>query len=274
MAKAKRYNPPMSSRAKGHGFLLYLFLIPLFLSVVIALFQMKVWAFGFNLIAFILFYGVVHLSKRGFTQEAQYESAVFTKAPKIKYKMLSAYLLGGATFYTAWIAGGKPFSYALFWGVLSVVGYYLYYGFDPSQDKLENFGDLSGEAVLESFSEAQKKLAQIKEDNRAINDKALHNKIEAAIAKAQLILDAIAADPKDIRVARKFLIVYIDGVLKVTTSYLALDEEDIDGATRQKLLDLMEDVELRFDEELLRLKQNNKFDLDVHIDVLKTQINN
>jgi len=31
-------------------------------------------------------------------------------------------------------------------------------------------------------------------------------------------------------------------------------------------------VEERFDKELKRLKENNAFDLDVHIDVLKEQI--
>jgi len=274
MAKAKRYNPSISMQRQTRGFLLYLFLIPLFLSVVIALFSMKFWAFMLNLIAFMLFYGVLHLSKKGFIQEREYREAIFTKAPKIKYKNIAAYLLGIATFFTAWMAGGEPLLHSIFWAVLAVVGYWLYYGFDPSEDKLEDVGDLSGEVVLETFGEAQRKLAQIEADNKEIKDPVLHAKIQKAITKAQTILDTIADDPKDIRVARKFLIVYIDGVAKVTTSYRALDEADIDALTRQKMLDLMDDVEERFEKELQRLKANNKFDLDVQMDVLKTQIKN
>jgi len=274
MAKAKRYNPPIQMKQKTGGVLLYLFLIPLFFAVVIALFSMKFWAFLLNLIAFMLFYGVLHLSKKGFIQEQEYKEAIFTKAPKIKYKNISAYLLGIATFFTAWMAGGEPLLHSIFWAVLAVVGYWLYYGFDPSVDKLEDVGDLSGEVVLETFGEAQRKLAQIQADNKAIKDPMLHAKIKKAISKAQTILDTIANDPKDIRVARKFLIVYIDGVAKVTTSYRALDEADIDTLTRQKMLDLMDDVEERFEKELQRLKANNKFDLDVQMDVLKTQIKN
>jgi hypothetical protein len=34
----------------------------------------------------------------------------------------------------------------------------------------------------------------------------------------------------------------------------------------------MDEVEDKLDKELIRLKQNNAFDLDVHIDVLKEQI--
>jgi len=77
-----------------------------------------------------------------------------------------------------------------------------------------------------------------------------------------------------LRVARKFIIVYIDGIKKVTKSYTEMDEKDINSDTKERLYSLLSDVEKRFDKELLRLKKNNQFDLDVHIDVLKEQINN
>jgi hypothetical protein len=38
------------------------------------------------------------------------------------------------------------------------------------------------------------------------------------------------------------------------------------------MLDLMDELDSTFDKELQRLKNNNLFDLDVHIDVLKEQI--
>ena len=44
--------------------------------------------------------------------------------------------------------------------------------------------------------------------------------------------------------------------------------------SKEKLYTLMEDLDTRFDKELERLKNNNQFDLDVHIDVLKEQIKN
>jgi len=128
--------------------------------------------------------------------------------------------------------------------------------------------------VLETFGEAQEKLATIEIETQKIEDIELKKKIEVAIEKAKDILDTIAQDPKDIRVARKFLIVYIDGVAKVTKSYTAIDESEIDLSTRERLLSLMDEVEIRFDKEMQRLKSNNKFDLDVNIDVLKEQIKN
>lgn len=273
MSNAKRYHP---SKVKPDmikkGFLLYLFLIPLFLSVVIALFGMKFITFFLNSVAFLLFFGVLYLSKKGFAQEINYYNARLAKAPKIYYKELAAYLLGIATFYTAFIAGAQPLIESLFYAALSIFGYWLYYGFDPRKDKLENLSDISAQMVIETLTEAHEKIEAIEKSNDRILDRVLHHKIDLALVQAKTILDVIAEDPKDLRSARKFLIVYIDGVAKVTSSYTALNEKEIDTHTKERLLQLMEDVEVRFQKELQRLKSNNEFDLDVHIDVLKEQI--
>ena len=107
---------------------------------------------------------------------------------------------------------------------------------------------------------------------KSIKDEKLNEKLNLAVTKAENILQTIQEDPKDIRVARKFLTVYIDGVAKVTDSYTSIKESDINPEIKEKLHTLMDDVEERFDKELTRLQANNEFDLDVHIDVLQEQI--
>jgi hypothetical protein len=273
MSKAKHYNPPeIQSNMVKKGILLYLFLAPLFLSVVIALFKMKFFAFLLNSVDFLLFFIVIYLSKKGFAQEINYQKSRIAKAPRIRYKEFAAYLLGVTTFYSAYIAGKEPLMESLFLGALSIVGYWLFYGFDPRKDKLEDFGDISADVVLKTFHEAREKMEKIEKDSRKIEDRELKRKIDRAMDRADAILDAIAEDPRDIRAARKFLVVYIDGVAKVTGSYTAMEEKEIDTETRGRLLRLMDDVDTRFEKELKRLKANNQFDLDVHIDVLKEQI--
>lgn len=273
MSKAKRYTPP--NRPTLHmtkGTLLYLFLIPLFLSVVLALFNTDIKAFMLNGLSFLLFLFVARVAQKGFTQEAHYHRDTFSQAPKIPYKMIAGYLLGGATLFTAYFAGAQDLGKSVFLAVIATVGYYLYYGFDPKVNKFNNLGDISAEFVLETIKEAREKLARIEADMSNINDLALYDKLSIATAKAETILQTIQEDPKDVRVARKFLTVYIDGVAKVTNSYTSLEENQITPEIKSKLHTLMDDVEERFDKELKRLKQNNEFDLDVHIDVLKEQI--
>jgi len=274
MSKAKRYSPqekPTLSYTKG--ILLYIFVVPLFLALTLALFQTNIKAFIFNGISFLLFFAVATLAKKGFVQEGEYYQATFTSAPKIPYKMIAGYLLGVATLFTAWITGAQPLINAIFLAIIAIAGYYMYYGFDPKVDKFDNLGDISAEFVLETIQEAKAKLRHIEDAMQEIKDTALYQKLSTSIAKSEAILQTIQEDPKDVRIARKFLTVYIDGVAKVTDAYTAMDEKDISSETREKLHTLMDDVEKRFEKELTRLKNNNEFDLDVHIDVLKEQIN-
>jgi hypothetical protein len=53
-----------------------------------------------------------------------------------------------------------------------------------------------------------------------------------------------------------------------------MNEDEINSETKDRFSMLLSDVEKRFDKEILRLKKNNQFDLDVHIDVLQEQIKN
>ena len=276
MSKAKRYDPTTTKTQrfkleKGH--FLYIFLAPLFLSIILALIQQKFSLFFFNMVSFGLFFATAKLNTIGLNKEYEYHTSTLTKAPK-PLKTLTAGLLGVSTLFTAWIAGGQDFFVSIPLAVVSVVGYFLYYGFDPKEDKLENIGDISAQFVIETLATARGKLARVEEEMKKIKEKSLHSKLRIATDKGYEILNNIEADPKDLRVARKFIIVYIDGIQKVTTSYTSMDEQDIGAETKEKLNNLLIDVEQRFDKEILRLKQNNQFDLDVHIDVLQEQIKN
>ena len=277
MAKVKRYNPKINGgnfkAKKGH--LLYIFLAPLFLAVILALLARNIPAFGLNFIAFGLFYATAKLNTLGLANEFEYNKEKLTKAPEKPYKTISAILLGVATLFTATVAGGESLLTGLFLSVTSTVGYALYYGLDPRSDKLENIGDVSADLVLKTLSDAREKLAGIEEHmEKILDDSLLHNKLTVAVEKAEHIIQTIQEDPKDIRVARKFLVVYIDGLEKVTDAYTTMDETDIKGETKEKLHQLLDDVEKRFEKELTRLKKNNEFDLDVNIDVLQQQIKN
>ena len=277
MALVKKYKPQTyleTYRAKK-GYLLYSFLAPLSLAIILALMERNVSAFLLNLIAFGLFYITAKLNTLGLANEFKYHQEKLTKAPKIPYKTISAILLGISTLFTATIVVGESIFIGLFLSIVSSVGYYLYYGLDPREDKLGNIDDISPEFVLKTISEAKAKLAEIENDiDKISNDRPLQDKLFLAVKKAKDIIKTIQEDPKDIRVARKFLVVYIDGLKSVTNAYTSIDEADINKSTKENLHQLLEDIERRFDKELTRLKKNNAFDLDVNIDTLHEQIKN
>jgi len=277
MSKVKRYDPSNKNKNSftlKRGNFLYIFLAPLFLAIILALVAQNISAFLLNSVAFGLFFLTAKLNQIGLTKEYKYHTTTLTKAPKVPYKSITALMLGVSTLYTGWLAGSQEFIISAFLGLISSVGYFLFYGFDPKNDKLRNIGDISAEFVIETLAEARGKLADIEKNMKNIQEKSLHTKLRIATDKAYEILNNIEADPKDLRVARKFIIVYIDGIKKVTQSYTNMDENEVTDDTKKKLNKLLIDVEVKFDKEINRLKKNNQFDLDVHIDVLQEQIKN
>jgi 5-bromo-4-chloroindolyl phosphate hydrolysis protein len=274
-SKAKRYTPfdsKKKSAFKGKsGNFLYIFLAPIFLATFIDLLSQDIAGFVKNIIAFGLFLATAKVNSIALTKEYEYHSKVLTKAPKIPLKTISALLLGFSTVYSSWVVGGSM-GLHLFLGLIAIIGYFLYYGFDPRDDKLENIGDISAEFVLKTLAEARAKLSSIETDMSMINDRELNSKLSIAVTKAYEVLNTIEKDPKDLRVARKFIIVYIDGIKKVTKSYTEMSENEINEDTKSRLSSLLSDVDKRFEKEIIRLKRNNQFDLDVHIDVLQEQI--
>ncbi len=275
ISKAKRYNPTEeSSRFKlENGKFLYIFLAPLFLSIILALIKQNFSLFLFDILAFGLFFATAKLNTIALNREYEYHTTTLTKAPK-PFKSITATLLGISTLFTSWIAGGQELFLSVPLSLISIVGYFLYYGFDPKDDKLDNIGDISAEFVIETLATARGKLAEVEEGMKKINEKELHSKLRVAVDKGYEILNNIEDDPKDLRVARKFIVVYIDGIKKVTASYIAMDEKDIDSDTKERFSHLLSDIERRFKKEIVRLKENDKFDLDVQIDVLQEQIKN
>jgi len=271
MSKAKRIKGKRVKHQEKTT-LLYLFLIPLFISIVKSLFASDYSGFLLKGAGFLFLSGSISLASKGLAQKRAYEKATLAKAPNIPMMTLAAAGLGLSAFYLSFFIGGKPILSALFVGILAPLGFYLYYGIDPRKDKLDNIDGISAQLVLDTIQEAHTKLTRIKNDMTKISDKILLDKLRIATVKADRILQAIQEDPKDIRVARKFLIVYIDGIAKVTNAYIQLDETEITEETKQRLYTLMDDIEHTFTSELQRLKENNQFDLDVHIDVLKEQI--
>jgi len=274
MSRAKRlssdYQP---TRSFSHAsWWLYGALVPLFFSVGASLFAGEYRRFVLKLIGFALWSVAAAWISRGIRLEREYEQAAIAKAPKLPYKLLGGALFALGVLHLGWIVGGAPLWQALFVAVLAFAGVWLYYGSDPRTDKLPESDDINPELLLRSLTEARDTLAKIRRDTEEIHDLRLHREIGHAVEKAEHILDTIAEDPKDLRVARKFLVVYIDGIAKVVERYRAVEESEIDDSTRERLYTLLREVQERFDKELERLKSNEHFDLDVQIDALRRQL--
>lgn len=271
MSKAVRINGKASKPLARRPWLLYLFLLPLFVSVAVSLFEAEYGRFLVKLGIFALFAGSVALVKKGLEESQKYEEAAIGKAPP-PYKSLGAVGLGISVFLLALFIDGAGILRSLFVAVLGAAGVLLNYGPDPRGDKLPQNSGVDPELLLKSLNEAEATLAEIEEAKEEIRDPRLVQALDHAVVHAREILETIKADPKDIRVARKFLVVYLDGIKTVIRQYSDLDGTLIDESIRTRLIALLQEAKVRFEKELERLRSNDLFDLDVQIDALKEQL--
>ncbi len=259
-------------RRRSGALLLGFFLVPLFASLSVSLFTGHYRLFLLKLAAFAIWSAAAMLISKGIREEMDYEDALLAKAPLWPLKGVGALLLGSGVFYLGWVVSEESLWRSLFVGALATIGAMLNYGLDPRRDKLPDLEDVDPRHFLKSLEQARESLAVIRDRNRRIHDSLLHKRIDRAARRAEEILEVLAQNPRKFREARKFLVVYIDGLSRVTEGYLAVEEEWVDPAMRDRLYRLMAEVDQRFYKELERLRAGDRFDLDVQIEALKQQL--
>ncbi len=271
MAKAKKM-PIKQKRKTASATYLYFFLVPLFLSTILSLFSAEYSKFLLKLLSFFMLFGSIKLLDMGLEQEREYNRATITLAPKIKYKLYGTIGLTLTILFLGYVVDGFSLLNALFTAAIGMLGVLFYYGRDPSVDKIPNKSGVNYQKLIQDLNEAEEKLNTIEASRDKIEDSELKSAISQATSRAEDILETIKKDPKDIRVARKFMVVYLDGVKDVIDKYNSLQDHNLDDSYRQRLIELLNEAAKRFDMELDKLKSNEIFDLDVQIDSLKQQL--
>jgi hypothetical protein len=153
----------------------------------------------------------------------------------------------------------------------------LAYGFDPRGDKgldpaLAEKAGLKTDAVIAALEEARGKRRVIEADARGIHSRELKQRLGRITASARGVLQQIERDPSDLRRARRFLVTYLDGTRDVVSGYRAQQRDLADTALADNFRHVLETVEKVFNEQQEILKRNESLDLEVQIEVLKTQL--
>ena len=216
------------------------------------------------------------LIRRGREAERDYDERSITKAPP-PFKLVGHVAIGLAGLVLASIAGHQPWILGMVAGGLVSYGSVLAYGLDPRRDKgldaatAERAG-LRSEAVLAALEEARGKVRQIETEARGLHSRELEERLARITASASGILRQLEQDPKDIRRARRFLVTYLDGTRDVVAGYRRQQRDLVDTPLAENFRHVLETVEQVFAEQAEVLKRNDSLDLEVQIDVLKTQL--
>ncbi len=271
MALARPYEPKMVQKTKTLGILLYLFVIPPFLALIFSVVTLQVRAFVFDLVSFTLFLLALYLSKKGFEQEFAYHQSPFALAPKVPYKLLGALSLSFAVLYTSAIVCGRSWLESIFLAIVSFAGYYLWYGFDPKEDKVPQTGDVGVDVAYRTIQEAKEHLDKIETLLPKISHPRLREQMQETLQTAKEVIAQLEQKPLFVREARRFLVVYTESLLDLANSYIAV-QEGLEPQRVEELLFLLEQTQERFEKELRKVQEQGKFDLDVKMRTLNHQI--
>lgn len=278
MSQAKRYSPEAKALSKVKyglkGFLLFVLPIPLLITAIISIARGEMFHTLISGAAFAGYMISAMVAREGFKREGKYHRRRFAKAPGTPFKTVAAMFLAITTGLTAMFATNYSLLHSVLLGVAALLGFYFSYGLDPRKDKTGGISlSVSADEVFEALEAAEIKITGIEQARHNIHNLELDQRLRSIVKKARNILDVIEENPNDLDRARKFLKVYLDGTQKVTESYAKTHSQD---ATTEVLESnfrrVLDSIEKTFDEQHEKLKENDRFDLDVKIEVLETQL--
>ena len=163
---------------------------------------------------------------------------------------------------------------AIIGAVLALSGVVLRYGVDPQSDKNKDtvLVGVTTEELIGIIEEAEINLESIESSAKTLNNKELKNRLLEISKNTRVILGMIEEDPKDLRKARKFLKVYLQGAQKVASQYAQIHPKSGSHELEQNFRNVLDTIEQVISEQKTKLLENNILDLDVKIEVLEAQL--
>jgi len=256
--------PDAASPSPLAGLLLFLVPLPVAAAAVVALAHGQLWPLLGNTLGYGLFLGGALLVRRGLLFPA---GAAGVRGP---VKLLGSALIGLATGVTAWLGVGHHPVIAVAFALVALLGCYLTYGFDwfpvRSNDRA------LGKQARAALEQAQETITAIEQAGRDIRQPDLGARLRRITGLAHAILNRLADDPRDLRRARKFLNVYLDGVQRVVAGYAKTHQHISAPDIDEHFLRALVTVEEVFREQQQALLASDLDELDVQLEVLTLQL--
>lgn len=261
------------SRQAGAAVALLLLPLPLLLKAVTSL-----WGGDFASLlgaggAYAAFVVAAMLMGRGLDVERDQAERPFSAGRPLPLKTLAAVVVGMATGLAALTAASHGPLIAGCFGIAAAIGTVLFYGRDPGRRSVRLAGDGEADAeVAAMLADAYRRLDLIDAAGRDLASIEFKQRLGSIIASIERILKLIEESPRDIRRARKFLKVYLEGTQRITDQYARTHGQVQSAELEHNFRTLLVDMENTCNEQHQKLLQNDLLDLDVQIEVLSTRL--
>ena len=255
------------------GMLIYVLAVPLPLAGVVALARGQLGQALGAVAAFVLVALAGYLNRRGILEELVEGDRRFTRSLRLPHKYLAAGSLVAGTMVGAQAAAGHSLGVGLLFGLLALLGFHLSYRLPPPAGALGLKREVVPDKGLRrALEQAERRILAIEKAALSIGNAELGERLGRIAVKGRSVLGVIAERPAERFRARKFLNVYLEGAERVASRYVKTHRLARGRELEQNFRTVLVDIEQVFDRQLLRLSEEDVFDLDVQIEVLRKQL--
>jgi 5-bromo-4-chloroindolyl phosphate hydrolysis protein len=257
------------------AWLLFLLPLPLVPAAVIALIKGDATHLTISLGAYAAYLYAALLTRHSLKSEASFIQRDFARLPSFLGKRSAGIICSVTTGVLAYFGADQDLIMSIVYSLLCGLGYHLAYGFGPRSISLttKHRQDNNPE-IAEILERAEAKILAIELTTSKLSSAELIRRLERITSKAREILQTIAENPRELRRARKFMYVYLDGAQKVSQGYAKTHRHIRSGELEENFRRVLITIEDVFAEQHTKLLENDAMDLDVQIEVLKTQLEN
>ena len=214
------------------------------------------------------------LLRKGEIQQRIYESSKYAKAPKYPFKIIAALSLSLATFVSAYF-GEYTFVSSLMLALSILGGWYLYYGFDASEDKLEGYGsDAAAQRIMTLIVESQEKIKKIHEYAKDISSQKIASLMQEMAEGFATIVEHIEYEPDDYDIARKYLVSYLGELESMSETFYTLDKKGKSESMKEEFSELLRTSIEKLSSQYEKLLDDDILDLDIKMSVMKKRFKN
>lgn len=257
----------------SRGLLLYILPLALIPAAILSFIYGDLLRIITNITGCALYITAATLLRNGIAAEKLYHDKKITQAPKWPLKTFAACIVALTTAGIALIGADNSLFVSLAFGLGAFLGMVLLYGLDPRQEKmLTGTHGYTAAEISETITEALTQIEGIEQANTQINNRIFNQRIQIICQQAREIVTLLEESPGDIRRARKFLNIYLQGALKVTTGFADMQRKHQSEQLADNFEHVLLTIETVFSEQKQKLLADDVLDLDVQIEVLAAQL--
>ncbi|MCB1397856.1 MAG: 5-bromo-4-chloroindolyl phosphate hydrolysis family protein [Rhodobacter sp.] len=225
-----------------------------------------------NLGVFALMILSAWLTREGVIAQDAYDQRRIARRPAIPRKIFASVAMGLALALAGWGSDGGILNMVIF-GVLGGVLHLASFGPDPLTDKgMEGVDEFQTDRVARAVEGAEAHLAAMSDAILRARDRKVEERLSGFQSHVRELLRAVEDDPANLAAARRYMGVYLQGARDATIKFANLYERNRDAQARTDYIDLLDDLEENFMLRTETLRDSDRQELDIEIDVLRERL--